>query len=82
MMCLGFLHTPLPIRVIEEFKRFVERLRRIIQNVGECSTLSIFQEFFARDGNFDHSRLSLTPGNNGITNIVIANTATTNIVAA
>jgi hypothetical protein len=57
MMRLGFLHTPLPISVVEEFERLAEGLVGIVQNIGERSALSIFQEFFACDSSFDHDWL-------------------------
>jgi hypothetical protein len=58
MMRLGFFHAPLAIRVIEEFKRLVERLGWIVQDVGKRSSLSILQKVLTRDSNFDHDLLT------------------------
>ena len=54
MVRLGFLHPPLPVFVVEELKHLLERLLRIVHDVGERSALPIFNELFACDGHFRH----------------------------
>lgn len=56
-MHFRFFHSPLSIRIIEEFEHFVERLIRIVDHVGKCSALSIFQIDVAGHAYFCHSLL-------------------------
>jgi hypothetical protein len=79
MMSLGFLHTPLASRVVEEFEHLVKRLAGIIQDIDKRSSLPIFQKVLTRDSNFDHDLLTdFTEYENGSATTAIAST---NIVA-
>ena len=55
MVNLRLLQAPLPGFVIKECEYFVERLIRIIHHVRKRPSLSITQEFIARQGNGRHS---------------------------
>jgi hypothetical protein len=54
MVYLGFLHAPLSVLIVEEFKHFVERLLRIVHDVGERFTQPMFKKLVSRNGRSRH----------------------------
>ena len=54
MVRLRFLHTSLPLVIVEKLEHLGERLLRIVCHVGERSALTVFQELSAGDGHIWH----------------------------
>jgi hypothetical protein len=55
VMYLRFLHSPLPILIVEELNEVFKRVILIVNHIGERSALTIVKKLFLGNGDGRHS---------------------------